>query len=238
MTTVDIRQQFLRGDSSKISTTECYLTYQSVAKIETYPLGSQATGGERFSEQVVNRLIQADLEGQVALPIISPEAIQLVVGQQGALCLTLGLTDYTSLTASQRDLGNIVYQYHQSDGEYVTIIHRKIASQLKGVAEQMYQANFSSLPKAVQLRVTSKPESKTTLTNRIPSQESQVKYHNLSDVTAVCHAVQLQAISLGTQIPMESYHQISELEAELQQTVGPGYQVKVKSETDSDEVVE
>lgn len=218
MVKLDIPQQFIDSYTPGYSSDCCYLDLYSEVETIVRPEPKDETELTAYQESVVQLMIDREDKGQVHLMIRTASAVQLLFGKQGGMCLTMGISDYSDFTTSHLGLGNLVHTYQDGDDTYLTLVHRNIAKQLKGVAEKIFDMNLEYPPSSVYLRISSKSGAKSLITNQTPSQSDMVKYINLKDVESVTTNDQLQGFQLETKIQIPPDVDISELESTIQQS--------------------
>lgn len=131
--------------------TDCYLDYST----EIESVEHKIKPGEEAITKLVDLTVARSTRGEVHLLVRRQSTCVILFGRNGALCVSLGLTDYGKLTQSHRELGNLVYEYQAGGKTYVTIVYRCLVEYLKGIAEQQYHLATNKEPDNVFLKVTS-----------------------------------------------------------------------------------
>jgi hypothetical protein len=206
----------------------CYFNYNSGVDTPSFKIPDEPVKEQQLQDSIIANLVDHEVQGQVSLTILNPPNIQLLVSRRGAICVSLGISDYTPLLATQQQLGNLSYQFQDKGKTYLTLVHRRVASQLKGIAQKICQAGGLAPPEKVYLRIQSKPNTPSEISNITPSQDQLVKYLDLSDVTADIQSDQFKAIQLETEVPISSHVPLDTLESQLQHSAEQhGLSVKV-----------
>ena len=165
--TTELQLNYPKGTDHRPS--PCYFTYYSQVEQVQEPVPSDSP---EVAQATISKMVEYTAErssqGQVHLMVRRPETCLLLFGLHGAICLSLGVTDYTDFTRSHQDLGNLVSTYQVGNSHYVMIVYRCLVEYLKGIASQIHQTHTGHPPTQVWLRITSQPGSPSSLTNQSP----------------------------------------------------------------------
>lgn len=214
--TVDISRRLVTKDHPNYHPNHCYFNYNSGVDTPSFKIPDEPVKEQQLQDSIIANLVDHEVQGQVSLTILNPPNIQLLVSRRGAICVSLGISDYTPLLATQQQLGNLSYQFQDNGETYLTLVHRQVAAQLKGIAQKIYQVGGLSPPEKVYLRIQSKPNTPSEISNITPSQEQLVKYLDLSNVVADIQSAQFTAIQQEIEVPISSHVPLDILESQLQ----------------------
>ena len=181
---LNIRQEFYRDTHPQYDTDSCYLTYHSKADSQVIQLSQEKSERDALTEKTVAKIFQDNQKGQVNLMVRQENMIVLLTSKLGAICVSLGLPDYSRDVEFNKVLGELIHQYYDQEKKetYISLMHSGMVEQAKGSAEMMYEAYYGTPPKHVYLRVSSAPGKASELTNVKPEGWKIDKYINLDHV--------------------------------------------------------
>jgi hypothetical protein len=212
-----ITQRFVNDKTPGYTPDHCYLDWYSKAEQVVQPIPSDRSKLEEFQEEVIQLITSREQQEQPHLMIRNPEAVQLIFGTRGGICLTMGISDYSDFTQGHVELGHLVHEFQDGPDTYLTLVHRTMAKQLKGVAERIFEINYGRLPTDVFLRITSKTDTKPILTNCTPGDTQLGKYLSLRDITGEVTDDQFKGFTLKTKLQVPGDVDVAELTSEVEQ---------------------
>ena len=154
----------------------CYIQYFSA--IGQRPLGTIQELKKNPDTLDIPTLIGSELQD---LPSDTPHfllnmssGLLLVYGIKGGICATFGLEDYSQYTKQFKDNGDFTYEY-TTDCTYMCVLNKRIYQTLTDFCIDLYRTRYNKDPVNIYIKVSSKPEFPSKITNQIPDDINKYK---------------------------------------------------------------
>lgn len=164
---INIKTQF----SVKESKDTCFICYQSCPDIVSI----------KDDDKTIDELIDTMMDEIDSRPHQNyieninrfARQINVIFGSRGAICLTLGIDDYSkAIDLKHLRRNNFVGTFIRDGDTYIVIILKNILFQLCSFASQTFKHQIGELPKYIKLSVKSKEtNSGSIIHNTIPSEQ-------------------------------------------------------------------